>query len=135
MNVGSAYDQVLALLEDYLERLGMEARARPRRAVAELTRGIVLSGSVHLTKAARLTARTPQELAVAVNRLRGHPADPRWDQRGWAARLLQEQTCQIQDHDLSAIDGTELAKPYACKMQYQDTIRDARRPGDPPVQG
>lgn len=135
MNVGSACERVSAQLDDYLERFGMEARTGPLRAAGELTRGIVLAGSVQLTNAARLTAGTPEELAVAVNRLSGHLADPRWDHRDWAARILHEQTRQIEDDDLIPIDGTELAKPYARKMQYQDTIRDASRPGDPLVPG
>jgi hypothetical protein len=135
MNAVGVYQWVSALLHDYLDRLGMNVPAGPLRAVAELTFGIVWTGSVQLTNAARLFARTPDQLEHAVKRLSRHLADPHWDHREWAAAILAEQARHIQYDDLIPMDATELAKPYATQMQYQCTVRDASRVGDPLVSG
>ena len=135
MNAVSVYQWVSALLHDYLDRFGMNVPAGPLRAVAELTFGIVWTGSVQLTNAARLFARTPDQLEHAVKRLSEHLADPHWDHREWAAAILAEQTRHVQEDDLIPMDATELAKPYATQMQYQCTVRDASRVGDPLVSG
>jgi hypothetical protein len=76
MNAAGVYRRVSALLDDYLHPFGMSASAGPLRAVAELTVGIVWTGSVQLSNAARLFARTPGELEHAVKRLSQHLADP-----------------------------------------------------------
>lgn len=131
----NVYRQVSALLDDYLQPLGMLQDRGPLRALGELTRGMVLTASVQLSNAARLWARNRCQLHHAVERLSSHLADPRWDHREWAAAVLQLQAEAIGDHDLIPIDTTELAKPYARCLQYQCTIRDASRVGDPLVEG
>jgi hypothetical protein len=135
MNVGEVYEHVSALLDEYLEPLGMNALRGPLRAVGELTRGIVWTGSVQLSNSARLRARSPAGLARMVERLSHHLSDRSWDHREWAARVLAEQARSLRDDDLIPIDATELAKPYGRHFQYQCTIRDASRPGDPLVPG
>src|SRR3990172_8659649 len=118
MNAAGVYRRVSALLHDYLHSLGMTASAGPLRAMAELTAGILWTGSVQLTNAARLFARTPSELEHAVKRLSEHLADPRWDHREWAAAVLADQARHVKDDDLIPMDATELAKPYARRMQH-----------------
>jgi hypothetical protein len=135
MNAAGVYQWVSALLHDYLDRFGMSVPAGPLRAARELTFGIVWTGSVQLTNAARLFARTPGQLEHAVKRLSERLGDPRWDHREWAAAVLAEQARHVQEDDLIPMDATELAKPYARRMQYQCTIRDASRVGDPLVNG
>jgi hypothetical protein len=135
MDATSVYQRVSALLHDYLHPFGMTASAGPLRAVAELTCGMVWTGSVQLSNAARLFAQTPSQLEHAVKRLGEHLADPHWDHREWAAAILAEQARHVQDHDLIPMDATELAKPYARRLQYLCTIRDASRVGDPLVAG
>jgi hypothetical protein len=49
MVVGNADEQISALLNEYLEPFGMNLPVGPLRAVGELTRGIVFTGSVQLT--------------------------------------------------------------------------------------
>jgi len=135
MGVGNVYEQVSALLEEYLEPLGMNRPAGPLRAVGDLTRSIVWTGSVQLSNAARLLAQTPNDLEHAVKRSSRHLSNRRWDHRAWAAAILAEQTRHLADDDLIPIDATELAKPYARCLQYQCTVRDASRPADPLVSG
>lgn len=135
MDDRDVYSQVSALFDDYLEPLGMHQARGPLRAVRELTRGIVFTCSVQLSNAARLWVRNACQLHNAVERLSGQLADPCWDHREWAAEVLRLQTEKIEDDDLIPIDATELAKPYAQCLEYQGTVRDASRPGNPLVQG
>jgi len=127
--------RLATLLLDYIHPLGMAATAGPLRAMRELTAGVLFTGSVQLTNAARLFCHTPAELDEAVKRLSRHLADPHWNHQEWAAAVLQQLADAVADDDLIPIDGTELAKPYSRHMQYQCTIRDASRPGNPLVDG
>lgn len=135
MVVESAYREVSALLREYLEPFGMNLPIGPLRAVGEITRGIVLTGTVQLTNAARLFCHTSHQLEDAVERLSHHLSDPRWNHHPWAAEILAEQARQVGPDDLIPIDGTELAKPYARKMEHLCTVRDASRRDDPLVPG
>jgi hypothetical protein len=101
----------------------------------ELTRSIVFAGSVQLSNAARLFAKTPSQLADAVERMSHHLSDRTWDHRPWATAVLTELGRWVEDEDLIPMDGTELAKPYAREMQYLCVVRDASRVGDPLVNG
>jgi len=105
------------------------------RALRELTAGTVFTGSVQLTNAARRFATTANQLAGAVNRMGHHLAGESWDHRVWAAAVLQFQADAVAEDDLIPLDGTELAKPYARRMQYRCTVKDASRVGDPLVTG
>jgi len=134
-HVGSVYGRVTSLLRDYVRPLGMLCEAGPLRVARELTAGIVFTGSVQLTNAARLFCSTGNQLSGAVERMGAHLADADWDHREWAAAVLELQAGAVADDDLIPIDGTELAKPYARRMQYQCTVKDASRAGDPLVNG
>jgi len=135
MRAGNAYQQISALLRDYLHPLGMLVESGPLRVLRELTFGIVFTGSVQLTNAARLFARTSNQLEKALERMSEHLSDPNWNHGEWAATVLAEQARHVEDDDLIPMDGTELAKPYARRMQYLCTVRDASRLGDPLVNG
>mgnify|MGYP005859554347 CR=1 FL=1 len=127
--------RLVSLLHDYIRPLGMLAQQGPLRAMRELTAGIVFTGSVQLSNAARLFVHTPGQLRDAVKRLSLHLADRHWNHQEWAAAVLQHLADSVEEDDLIPIDGTELAKPYARRMQYLATIRDASRVGDPLVNG
>ncbi len=135
MNVGTVYEDVSALLEDYLESLGMRPVRGPLRAMGELVRGIVWSGSVQLSNAARLRAGSPARLARIVKQYSHHLGSRKWDHRDWAAAILARQVRDLGPDDLLPLDATELAKPYARRLEYQCTVKDASRPGDPLVPG
>src|SRR4051812_43497800 len=113
-NACNAYREVASLLRDYVRPLGMLCEAGPLRVMRELTAGIVFTGSVQLTNAARLFATTANQLSKAVERMGGHLADESWDHRDWAAAVpqLQADAAGGGDDDLVPVDGTELAKPY-----------------------
>jgi hypothetical protein len=107
----------------------------PLRVMAELTTGVIFTGSVQLTNAARLFCSTANQLAGAVERMGGHLSDESWDHRDWAASVLHRLAEEVADDDLIPIDGTELAKPYARRMEHLCTVKDASRAGDPLVGG
>jgi hypothetical protein len=127
--------RVSDLLNDYLKPLGMMRDRGPLRVLRELTHGIVFTGSVQLSNAVRLWARDAGQLRHGVERLSEGLADRHRDHREWAAGVLRLSSEEIEEDDLIPIDATELAKPYARCMQYQSTIRDASRVGDPLVAG
>src|SRR4051812_19038702 len=133
----NAYGRVTSLLREYVRPLGMLCEAGPLRVLRELTAGVVFTGSVQLTNAARLFATTANQLSGAVERMGGHLADGSWDHRDWAAGGLQLQADAdaVAADDLLPLDGTELAKPYARKMEYRCVVKDASRVGDPLVTG
>lgn len=133
--VESAYGRVTSLLREYVRPLGMLCEAGPLRVMRELTAGVVFTGSVQLTNAARLFATTANQLGGAVERMGGHLSDGSWDHREWAGEVLRLQAGAVAEDDLLPLDGTELAKPYARRMEYQCTVKDASRVGDPLVSG
>lgn len=135
MSAGSVYGRVSAFLRDYLKPLGMLVESGPLRVLRELTAGIVFSGSVQLTNAARLFARTDNQLADAVERMSTHLAGEGWDHRDWAGAVLHHLADAVEEDDLLPLDGTELAKPYARHLEYLCTVKDASRVGDPLVNG
>ena len=57
-HVENEYRQAASLLREYVRPLGMLCEAGPLRVMRELTAGIVFTGSVQLTNAARLFSTT-----------------------------------------------------------------------------
>lgn len=135
MFVERDYLQLSALLADFLKPLGMNVDRGPLRVLRELVAGIVFTGSVQLTNAARLFCHDSAQLADAVERMSHHLADPDWNHDEWAAAVMRRLTEPIEEFDLIPIDETELAKPYARRMQHLCVVRDASRVGDPLVNG
>jgi hypothetical protein len=135
MYVGNVVQRTEALLREYLKPLGMLVEVGPLRVLRELTQGIIFTGSVQLSNAARLFCHTPGDLAHAVKRMSEHLSDRHFNHGEWSAAVLELLCDAVQDDDLIPIDATELAKPYARHMQYQCVVRDASRVGDPLVSG
>jgi hypothetical protein len=120
MNETDVYAKPSSLLNDSLQPLGMLAPGGPPRAMAELVRGIVFTSSLQRSNAGRLLVDSPRPLRRAVDRLSGHLSDRNWNHGEWAAAVLQHLAEAVEDDDLMPIDGTELAKPYARRMQYSN---------------
>ena len=81
----------------------------PLRVMRELTTGIVFTGSVQLTNAARLFCTTANQLSGAIERMGHHLEDESWDHRDWAGAILHQQAGFVEEDDLIPIDGIELA--------------------------
>jgi hypothetical protein len=135
MGVRNVLWQLEELLQDYFRICEMQVNAGPLRAMADLIRGIIFSGSVQLTNAARLLTDDEAGLCYHVKRLSVALSSPRWNHLPWAQGILARQGALVAADDLIPIDATELAKPYARHMQYQCIVKDASRPGDPLVPG
>lgn len=125
---GLIYQRLSDSLHDFLRPLGMHADSGTLRVLRELVFGLVFTGSPQLSNAARLFCDCAGQLADAVERMSRHLADKHFDHRQWMADALQLCCEAIEDDDLIPIDGTDLAKPYARRMQHLCTIRDASNP-------
>jgi len=135
MNAETIYRDVSSLLDEYLESLGMLKDRGPWRAMGELIRGMVWTASVQLSNAARVEVHTTAELALMVQRLSDHLSSRKWDHGPWAGAILDRQVADLQGDELLAIDGTELAKPYARCLEHQCLVKDASRRGECIVPG
>jgi hypothetical protein len=135
MDIRNVYTQLDELLLDYFRICDMQVNAGPLRAMADLIRGIIFSGSVQLTNAARLSAGDDAALSYHVKRLSLALSNPHWNHQPWARGILARQGARVASDDLIPIDATELAKPYARHMEDQCIVKDASRPGDPLVPG
>ena len=85
MDAKDAYQRTSALLDDFLDPLGMLHARGPLRAMGDLVRGILWSGSVQLSNACRIIAQSANELAYEVDRLSVQLANRKWDHREWMA--------------------------------------------------
>ena len=81
MDAKDAFHCTSALLRDYLERFDMCTSRGPLRALGDLVSGILWTGSVQLTNAARLLADTPPRLAHEADRLSLQLENRHWDHR------------------------------------------------------
>ena len=134
-HVGNAYGRVSSLLREYVRPLGMLCEAGPLRVMRELTAGIVFTGSVQLTNAARLFATTRNQLAGAVERMGGHLADEKWDHRDWAGAVLHQQAAEVGQDDLGRPDpaGRDGTGQAICPAHAVPVHGEGRQPGRRPA--
>src|ERR1700730_11712580 len=125
MSAGSAGHRVAAMLADHCRQCGLERKPGIARVLLELVEGIVWSSSVQLTNAARRFCREGRKLEKAVKRMSDHLGDKTVDHHPWLKTLWAYQGNFVGELDPIAIDATELAKPYARRMEYQCIVRDA----------
>lgn len=135
MSAGMLYQEMSARLREFLQPFVRSLPAGPARVARELAAGVVFTGSVQLTNAARIFAKTTAQLERGVERMSHHWADPRWDHRPLCDQLLRQQAQDLDDDTLIPIDLTDLAKPYARCMQYLAIVRDASDPEGRKVRG
>ena len=95
--------------------------AGPLRVFRELTAGIVFTGSVQLSNAARLFVTSSSQLEKAMERMSHHLADARFDHLDWAGAALGLLADCVGEDDLIPMDGTELAK--ASQMAWTSALR------------
>ena len=96
------------------------------RLVGELFSGMLASGSCLLSEIGRCIADGTTLPHREKRFSRG------LDQRGWweealGHRVLARGVARVGGEDLIAVDLSDLAKPYARKMEYLDTVRDGSR--------
>lgn len=125
MSAGSAGHRVRSMLADHCRLSGLAGKPGLSRVLEELVEGIVWSASVQLTNAARRGCKDSRKLAKAVKRMSDHLGDKRVDHHPWLQTLWAYQGSFVGDLDPIAVDGTELAKPYAKHMEFQCLVRDA----------
>src|SRR5262249_7734190 len=91
--------------------------SRRRGFVADMIPGLVIGGNVHLTKVARAIGEGNESIHSVEKRLSIHLASEHWDASFLADELLRRSANMITDDSLIVADLTDLAKPYARKLQ------------------
>jgi hypothetical protein len=76
-----------AMLADHCRLAGLEGKPGLSRVLVELVQGIVWSGSVQLTNAARRCCWVTAKLEKAVKRMSDHLGDKQVDHHPWLQQL------------------------------------------------
>ena len=124
------------LMKEMRRRLYAFARrlARPfsdsrRRAFLEdMIPGLVISGHTHLTKVARAISPGDADIHAVEKRLSKHLGSEHWDMSPLSDGLLDRSAALVTDDTLIAADLTDLAKPYARKLEGLGRVHDGSDP-------
>lgn len=104
------------------------ADSRRRRFVEDMIPGLVISGHVHLTKIARAISRGDAKIHGVEKRLSLHLGSEHWDMSPVADELVRRSAALVTDDTLLTADLTDLAKPYAHKMEGLGHVHDGSDP-------
>ena len=104
------------------------ADSRRRGFVADMLRGLVAGGHVHLTAVARATHRGTANIHAAEKRLSRHLASEHWNAGPVAAELLRRSAALVTDDTLIVADTTDLAKYYARHLEGLGRVHDGSDP-------
>jgi hypothetical protein len=111
------------------------ADSRRRRFLENMIYGLLVSGHVHLSKVARAASSGDADIHGVEKRLSTHLASEHWDMSPVADELLSRSANLVTDDTLITADLTDLAKPYARKMEGIGRVHDGSDPGKRIVAG
>jgi len=109
-------------LKDYVDQM----RPCVARLVGELFGGMLAGGSTLLSEVGRCI-KDETTLAHREKRLSRALARPGWWQDALRGRLLRHGADEVGRDDLIAVDISDLAKPYARRLEYLDLVHDGSR--------
>jgi hypothetical protein len=109
--------------------------SRRRRFVADMIRGLVVGGHVHLTAVARALPDGGDHLHATEKRLSGHLASPCWNSAPLHAELLRRSAALVTADTLMVADTTDLAKPHARHPEGLGRVHDGSDPDGRTVTG
>lgn len=127
MNIAQIAGRLRGKMIQFSGKLSVGLPKVMRRFVAEAMYGIAAKGSVRLSEIARVLEE-PISIKKTVNRLSSrlgyvglsdHVTD----------RIIEDASERIREDTLLIIDPSEIAKKYAKKMEYLDTVRDGTEGG------
>src|SRR5262245_26216464 len=104
------------------------ADSRRQRFVRDMIPGLVIAGHVHLSKVARAISPGDADIHGVQKRLSTHLASEHWDASPLADELLQRSANRVTDDTLLTADLTDLAKPYARKLEGLGRVHDGSDP-------
>lgn len=109
--------------------------SRRQRFIEDMVPGLVISGHVHLSKVARAISRGDANIHSVEKRLSTHLGSEHWDMSPLADELLQRSARMVTDDTLITADLTDLAKPYARRLEGLGRVHDGSQPSKPIVPG
>lgn len=109
--------------------------SRRQRFISDMIPGLLISGHVHLTKVARAISGGAANIHSVEKRLSTHLGSEHWDMSPLADELLARSAHLVNDDTLITADLTDLAKPYARKLQGLGRVHDGSDPGKRIVPG
>src|SRR5262245_43935245 len=109
--------------------------SRRQRFLKDMIAGLLIGGHVHLSKIARAISSGDTDIHSVEKRLSTHLASEHWDMSPVADELLQRSANLVAVDTLITADLTDLAKPYARKMQGLGRVHDGSDPDKRIVSG
>jgi hypothetical protein len=109
--------------------------SRRQRFLKDMIAGLLIGGHVHLSKIARAISSGDTDIHGVEKRLSTHLASEHWDMSPVADELLQRSANLVTEDTLITADLTDLAKPYARKMQGLGRVHDGSDPDKRIVSG
>jgi hypothetical protein len=109
--------------------------SRRRAFIADMIPGLLISGHVHLTKVARAISAGDANIHSVEKRLSTHLGSEHWDMSPLASELLTRSARLVTPDTLLTADLTDLAKPYARKLEGLGHVPDGSDPSKPIVTG
>ena len=122
------YDMLSASLERFFRGFRFAVGGRYVDLAHDLTWGVLLSGSTVIAEIARAVRTDPSRpLAYVEDRLSKGLASRGWDDSTLTDALTRHNARGMTERSLLVVDLTDLAKPYAKKMDDLCIVRDGSR--------
>jgi len=102
--------------------------SRRQRFVVDMIAGLVIANHVHLSAIARAVSDGTNSVHADEKRLSRHLGSEHWDMSPLADRMLQDGAALVHDDSLLVADLTDLAKPYARKLEGLGRVHDGSDP-------
>jgi len=109
--------------------------SRRRGFIEDMIPGLLISGHVHLSKVARAVSPGNANIHSVEKRLSTHLGSEHWNMGPVAAELLTRSARLVNEDTLITADLTDLAKPYARKLEGLGRVHDGSDPGKRIVAG
>lgn len=104
------------------------ADSRRRQFIEDMIPGLLISGQVHLSKVARAISPGDANIHPVEKRLSRHLGSEHWDMSPLADELLHRSAALVTNDTLLTADLTDLAKPYARKLEGLGRVHDGSDP-------
>jgi hypothetical protein len=102
--------------------------SRRRGFIEDMISGLTIAGHVHLSKVARAISPGDAAIHPVEKRLSRHLDSEHWDMSPLVTDLLQRSAALVTEQTLLTADLTDLAKPYARKLQGLGRVHDGSDP-------